>query len=72
MIVNATVRTAVAGQRESHRMVRRVSEERRSQTVWKVVPMGEMILTSGDGVPSVSGDGVASCTTGECPLSVSF
>ena len=40
--------------------------------VCRVAPMGDMILTSVDGAPPVSGVCVASCTTGECPLSVSF
>ena len=40
--------------------------------VWRVFPMGEKILTSADGALSVSGDCIASCATGECPLSVTF
>ena len=40
--------------------------------VWRVVLMGEKILTSADGALLVSGDCISSCTTGECPLSVTF
>ena len=62
----------MAGHLDSQRTVRWANEESNNHTVCRVAPMGDVILASADGALSVSGDCIASCTTGECPLSVTF